>query len=84
MPNGAEQEVRLSLEFACSGCNGSLNVTIQCGGPGLADAEDSVVSTTVPCTHCGLLNQLFFEVNGTVRTVRPCRCFRPMPKPSVN
>jgi len=84
MPNGAEQEVRLSLEFACCGCGGTVNVTIQCGGPGLADAENSVVSTTVPCAHCGLLNQLFFETSGEVTSVRPCRYFRPMPTPSAN
>ena len=77
----------LTLDFACCLCGGPVSVTVKCGGPGLSGAADygaTVVSTSVPCPGCGQVNQLFFDPTGTVRAVKPFRCFRPLPVPSAN
>jgi hypothetical protein len=46
--------------------------------------EARVASTSVPCPGCGQVNQLFFDPTGAIRSVKPFRCFRPLPVPSVN
>jgi len=38
----------------------------------------------IPCPHCGLINQLVFELTGEVRSVKPCPLVRPLPEPSLN
>jgi hypothetical protein len=79
-------ELRVTLEFACCGCEQSVNVTVQCSGQGLAgDAGQPKLAVNVPCPTCGQVNQLFFEPSGAVRAVRPFPCFRFfVPEPSVN
>jgi hypothetical protein len=79
-------ELRVTLDFACCGCEQSVNVTVQCSGQGLAGAAGRpVVAVNVPCPTCGQVNQLFFEPNGAVRAVRPYPCVRLLlPEPSVN
>jgi len=87
MPNGVGQETCLTLDFDCCRCGGPVSVTVQCHGKGLSsetDTETTVVSTSVPCPGCGQINQLFFEPAGVIRAVKPYRCFRPLPVPSVN
>ncbi len=87
MPNGVGQEVYLTLDFACCRCGGPVSVIVKCqsqGGGVESDNETPVASTSVPCPNCGQINQLFFEPTGCIRAVKPYRCFRPLPVPSVN
>jgi hypothetical protein len=87
MPNGVGHELSLTLDFVCCRCGGPVTVTVQCCGKGLAtetDSEATVASTSVPCPGCGQINQLFFNPAGVIRAVKPYRCFRPLPVPSVN
>jgi hypothetical protein len=78
-------ELRVTLDFACCGCEQSVNVTVQCSGQGLAgEAGGPPLAVNVPCPTCGQVNQLFFEPSGAVRAVRPYSCFRLVPEPSVN
>jgi len=87
MAQGAEPVVQLTLDFDCCGCGAAAGVTVKCGGQGFTTETDNatrVASTSVPCPACGLVNQLFFDPTGAVHSVKPLRCFRPLPTPSVN
>jgi hypothetical protein len=87
MPNGVGQDVYLTLDFDCCRCGGPVSVMVKCSGQGVAiETEDEapVASTSVPCPGCGQVNQLFFDSTGCIRAVKPFRCFRPLPVPSVN
>ena len=75
-------ELNVTLEFSCVGCEEFVTVTVQCKGADLRD--EALAAVRVPCPHCHAINQLSFETNGTVRSVRPCVCYRPLPEPSVN
>ncbi len=75
-------ELKLTLDFACCGCEENVVVTVECRGEMLRDRE--LPAVRVPCPTCGAINQLSFETNGTVRSVRPAVCYRPLPEPSVN
>jgi len=78
-------ELHVTLDFSCCGCEHSIGVTVQCSGKNLGGvAACAVASVNVPCPTCGQINQLFFEPNGTVRSVRPYPCCRLVPEPSVN
>jgi hypothetical protein len=77
-------ELKLTLEFACCGCDEKVRVTVQCKGKGLVDeGGKAVVAVNIPCPTCGQINQLFFEPSGKVRAVRPYACPWPL-VPSVN
>jgi hypothetical protein len=75
-------ELQVTLGFACCGCEDKVTVTVQCRGQNLRDRDLPAVK--VPCPTCGTINQLFFDTNGTVQSVRPCVCYRPLPVPSLN
>ncbi len=75
-------ELNVTLAFACCGCEEDVKVTVQCRGEKLRDRDLPTVN--VPCPSCGTINQLSFECNGTVRSVRPFVCYRPLPQPSLN
>jgi hypothetical protein len=77
-------ELNVTLEFACCACEQPLGVTVQCSGKGLQEVGGGLAAVNVPCPGCGQINQLFFEPNGRVRSVRPYTCFRVVPEPSVN
>ena len=78
-------ELRVTLDFACCGCEQSVAVTVQCSGQGLAgEVGGPELAVNVPCPTCGQVNQLSFEPSGAVRAVRPYPCFRFVPEPSVN
>ncbi len=78
-------ELNVTLEFACYACEQPMSVTVQCSGKGLLQEEGGpLAAVNVPCPTCGQINQLFFEPNGRVRSVRPYTCFRVVPEPSVN
>jgi hypothetical protein len=77
-------EVELSLGFACCICDHPVSVTVKCSGQGLAAGGRPLAAVNVPCPHCGLVNQLSFEPNGTVRSVAPYVSPYPVPLPSVN
>jgi hypothetical protein len=78
-------ELHVTLDFACCDCEEPVNVTVHCTGKGLgSEAGHTVAAVNVPCPTCGQVNQLFFEPNGTVRSVRPYVGRRPLPEPSVN
>ena len=74
------------FDHLVSGCEQSVNVTVQCSGQGLAgEAARPELAVNVPCPTCGQVNQLLFEPSGAVRAVRPFPCFRFfVPEPSVN
>jgi hypothetical protein len=87
MAKGAEQVLCLTLDFDCCVCSGPVAVTVRCSGNGFTgetEGEPQVAATSVPCPGCGQVNQLFFEPTGAIRAVKPFRCFRPLPVPSVN
>ncbi len=87
MAKGAEQDIQLTLDFSCCACGESMSVMVQCCGKGFdieTETEASVASTSVPCPACGQVNQLFFDPTGAIRAVKPFRCFRPLPVPSIN
>ena len=46
--------------------------------------RDSDSDDTVPCPHCGQVNQLSFDPSGAVHAVRPYVNPWPAPAPSVN
>ena len=77
-------ECEVTLAFACCICEHSVSVRVHCSGKGLAAGPRTVAAVNVPCPHCGLVNQLSFEPNGTVRSVAPYTSPRPLPEPSVN
>lgn len=77
-------ELKVILDFACCNCHHTVNVTVQCKGKGLASPDQAVAAVNVPCPTCGSVNQLYFEPNGTVRTVAPFAAPRQMPEPSIN
>jgi hypothetical protein len=66
-------ELKVTLEFACCRCDHSVSVTVRCQGKGLADGDGAVAEVNVPCPACGIVNQLYFEPNGTVRAVASYR-----------
>jgi hypothetical protein len=86
------RELKLTLDFTCSICEGPVSVTVQCRGNGLgqggfaaeADGDERGVAVNVPCPTCGQINRLTFDASGQVRSVKPMRCFRMCPEPSVN
>ena len=78
-------DLKVTLQFACCGCEQSVSVTVRCRGKGLAEAGGRrVAAVNVPCPSCGQVNQLSFEPSGTVRSVRPYPCTRLLPEPSLN
>ena len=77
-------ELQLVLDFACCSCNHALSVTLKCSGKGLAAGGRSVAAVKVPCPTCNGMNELYFEPNGRIHAVTPCREFCRVPEPSVN
>jgi phage FluMu protein Com len=78
-------DLTVTLDFACCSCDDPVSVTLQCSGKGLAgDQAHVVASVSVPCPHCGVVNQILFEPSGQVRSVKPYRPAWPLPVPSVN
>jgi hypothetical protein len=75
-------DVKITLDFPCCGCEESVKVTVQYKGEDLR--ADAVAAVKVPCPSCGTINELSFDTNGTVRSVRRCVCYQPLPVPSVN
>jgi hypothetical protein len=75
-------ELNVTFEFACCDCERAVTVTVRCTGEGL-EREASTATVNVPCPTCGQTNQLEFEPNGTVRSVR-LYCRRPVPTFSIN
>jgi len=91
---GCEQPVGVTVQ-----CRGPLPRTPDLGGtePGETEPEGigagadapgqdptPCATANVPCPGCGQINQLLFEPNGRLRSVRPMTCYRPLPAPSVN
>jgi hypothetical protein len=77
-------ELRVTLDFACCGCEEDVSVTVRCTGSGLKQAAPGVVAVDVPCPTCGQSNRLYFEPCGTVRGVRPGPARYLVPTPSLN
>ena len=75
-------ELHVTLEFACCDCEKAVTVTLRCCGEEL-EREARTATVNVPCPTCGQVNQLDFEPNGTVRSVR-LFCRRPVPTFSPN
>ena len=75
-------ELHVTLGFSCYGCEEQVAVTVQCRGEELGN--EVLPAIKVPCPHCGTINQLSFDTNGKVRSVRPCVCYQPLPEPSLN
>jgi hypothetical protein len=77
-------ELKVILDFACCICNQLVTVTLKCEGKGLTSRSRTVATVNIPCPHCGSMNCLYFEPNGTVRDVTPCAVHRASLEPSVN
>ncbi len=75
-------ELNVTLEFACCDCEKEVTVTVRCTGEGL-ERDDRTAAVNVPCPTCGQVNQLTFEANGTVRSVR-LFCRQRLPTFSIN
>jgi len=78
-------ELTVTLDFCCCVCEEPVSVTVQCSGKGMAsNPTQTLPAVHIPCPHCGLINQLVFELTGEVRSVKPCPLVRPLPEPSLN
>jgi hypothetical protein len=77
-------ELKVTLEFACCGCQQKVHVTVKCEGKGLAEGPRAVAAVNVPCPTCGSVSELYFEPSGTVRAVKPYTAPRRIPEPSLN
>ena len=77
-------ELLVNLVFACCTCEESVSVTVKCAGKGLAAGDRTVAAVNVPCPQCHMVNQLYFEPNGTVRAVAPYQTPCQRLEPSVN
>jgi hypothetical protein len=77
-------ELKVVLDFTCFFCHHSVGVTLKCAGKGLTMETRTVAAVNVPCPTCGLVNQLLFEPNGTVRGVAPYKAPSHRLEPSVN
>jgi len=75
-------ELHVTLDFACCDCEQAMTVTVTCTGKGLT-RRDAVAAANVPCPSCGQVNQVSFDPDGTVESVR-LYCRRPVPTFSVN
>jgi phage FluMu protein Com len=75
-------DLNVTLEFSCCDCEETVTVTVRCVGKTL-ERRPGVASVNVPCPSCGQTNQLDFEPDGTVRSVR-LYCRHPLPTFSVN
>ena len=75
-------ELNVTLEFLCCDCEEAVTVTVRCTGGGSV-RRAGVAAVNVPCPTCGQTNQVCFEPDGTVRSVR--LYFRqPLPTFSLN
>jgi hypothetical protein len=77
-------EVQVNLDFACCSCSSNVNVTLKCGGKGLAGGAHQLAAVKLLCPTCGSTNQVFFEPSGTLHAVRPCVGGHGIPEPSLN
>jgi len=75
-------ELTVTLDLACCDCEQAMTVTVRCAGDGLA-RRGATAAVNVPCPACGQVNQVSFEPDGTVGSVR-LYCRRPVPTFSVN
>lgn len=78
------RELQLCLDFACCGCEGNVNVTVQCKGKGLAAGPCTVAAVKVPCPICGNVNQVCFHPTGDVVAVESAEAFHRLLVPSLN
>jgi phage FluMu protein Com len=77
-------KLKVSLDFVCCSCAQEVGVTVRCEGKGLLSGQTMVATVKVPCPHCGTINRLNFEPDGTVRQVLPCLNLGQLPVPSLN
>jgi hypothetical protein len=80
----AMMELKVSLDFACCGCDQPVGVTLQCSGAGLVPGSRAVATVNVPCPTCGAVNRLEFDPSGTLHAVTPYTQRRPQLEPSLN
>ena len=80
----AMTELQVTLDFFCRDCEGPVSVTVVCRQKAFPTQAAGVAAVNVPCPACGEVNQVFFEPNGTLRSVRPYRRRLTVPAPSVN
>ena len=75
-------ELNVTVRFVCCGCEEWVTITVECRGEELRDVDLPAVK--VPCPGCDTVNLLTFDAHGTVRSVRRCVCYQPLPQPSLN
>jgi hypothetical protein len=80
----AKMELKVSLDFACSGCAQNVIVTLECKGSGLFSETGATATVNVPCPTCGAVNRVEFEPGGTLVAVSPCLPRRRTIEPSIN
>jgi hypothetical protein len=77
-------ELEVTLAFACCACDDAVGVRVRCSGKGLAAGPRAVAAVDIRCPHCGRVNCLSFQPDGTVRSVELSNSPRCLPEPSVN
>jgi hypothetical protein len=77
-------EVEVNLHFSCCVCARGVSAKVKCSGKGLEAGPRTVAAVTIPCPHCELLNQLYFEPSGAIRAVAPYEVPHRIPQPSAN
>jgi hypothetical protein len=79
-------ELNSVLDFACCTCGKAVTVEVKCECKGLTTWRGQVAAVQVPCPHCRVLNEIYFEPTGPIRDVH--RCWTPRPvlelEPSLN
>ena len=89
MVNPAEQEVQLSLDFACCRCGEPMGVTLQCGGQSLNYGKESTNSQLrlrpCPARRADRSINCAFDPTGTLHVrAAAAPADWPVPEPSVN
>jgi hypothetical protein len=77
-------ELKVTLEFACSGCAQKFHVTLECTGEGLQTGNCRRVKVHVPCPYCGSVSCVEFEPGGAIHAVTPAGPRRTAIEPSIN
>ena len=62
----AMMDVKRTLDFSCCGCEECVRVTVQYNREDLRG--EALAAVKVPCPSCGTINQLAFDIHGTVRS----------------
>jgi hypothetical protein len=81
---GSVMKLKVTLDFACSGCAKVLLVEVECSGSGLWAEGSPRAAVHLACPTCGAVNRVEFEPNGSVHEVTAACSWRMKLEPSIN